>query len=94
MPIGGFLEQFPSIMFIGAHVAFLAVGLWALWRATGTGASYAWAFGLYAASQVIFLGYFGGVLTMKMAVLLEQTLIVVLVLWIVASPRLISSQRA
>ena len=94
MPIGGFLEQFPSIMFIGAHVAFLAVGLWAVWRATGTGASYAWAFGLYAASQVIFLGFFGGVLTMKMAVLLEQTLIVILVLWIAASPGSILNRRA
>ena len=82
MPIGGFLEQFPSVMFVGAHLVFLLVGLWALKRATGDKMSYAWAFGLYAVSQVIFLGFFGGILTMKMAVLLEQTLIVVMVLWI------------
>jgi uncharacterized membrane protein len=36
-------------------------------------------FWLYAASQVIFLAFFGGVITMKMAVLIEQTLIVVMV---------------
>ena len=31
---------------------------------------------LYVASQVGFLGFFGGVITMKLAVLLEQTLMV------------------
>ena len=82
MPIGGFLEAFPTIMFVGAHVAFLLVGLWAVKKATDDKALYARAFWLYVASQVFFLGFFGGFLTMKMAVLLEQTLIVILVLWV------------
>ena len=82
MPIGGFLEEFPTIMFVGAHVVFLLVGLWAVKKATSDKANYAWAFWLYVASQVIFLGFFGGLLTMKMAVLLEQMLIVILVLWV------------
>ena len=37
-------------------------------------------FWLYVAAQAIFLGFFGGVLTMKMAVLLEQTLMAVMVI--------------
>ena len=48
--------------------------------------TYAWAFGLYALSQVVFLGFFGGVITIKMAVLLEQILIAILVIWIAIAP--------
>ena len=88
MPIGGFLEQFPSIMFVVAHVAFLLVGLWAVKKATDDKASYAWAFWLYVGSQIFFLCFFGGILTMKMAVLLEQTLIVIMVLWVATRSKL------
>ena len=87
MPIGGFLDELPSIMFVGAHVVFLLVGLWAIKKATGNQAGYAWAFLLYVVSQVIFLGFFGGILTMKMAVLLEQTLIVIMVIWVAAASK-------
>ena len=93
MPIGAFLDQFPSMMFIAAHLAFLAVGIWAAKRASDNKSSYAGAFWLYVASQVIFLGFFGSILTMKMAVLIEQSLIVVMVLWIAAgSPSLVARQ--
>ena len=91
MPIGGFLESFPTIMFVGAHVVFLVVALWAVKKTTEDKSGYAWAFWLYAASQVIFLGFFSGVLTMKMAVLLEQTLIVVMVLRIATMPKSVST---
>jgi hypothetical protein len=78
MPIGSFLDSFPSLLFVAAHVMFLLVGVWA-WRRTGGGGRLAPLFWLYVAAQAIFLGFFAGVLTMKMAVLLEQTLMVVMV---------------
>lgn len=77
MPFGAFLDSLPSTLFIAAHVLFLALGVWAVRRA-GT-APFASAFWLYAGSQIFFLAFFGGVLTMKMAVLVEQTLIAVMV---------------
>ena len=70
MPIGGFLDSLPSVLFVSAHVLFLAVGAWALRRASATGAAFAAAFWLYAVSQIVFLAFFGGVMTMKMAVLI------------------------
>jgi uncharacterized membrane protein len=73
MPLGTFLDSMPAILFIGAHVLFLAVAIWAARSASAP------AFWLYAASQLIFLAFFGGVITMKMAVLIEQTLIVIMV---------------
>jgi hypothetical protein len=36
-------------------------------------------FWLYVGAQAIFLGFFAGALTMKMAVLLEQTLMAVMI---------------
>jgi hypothetical protein len=78
MPIGSFLDSFPSLIFIAAHVLFLAVGVWA-WKKAGPGNRRQSVFWLYVAAQAIFLGFFGGVMTMKMAVLLEQTLMVVMV---------------
>ena len=91
MPIGGFLEEFPSLLFISAHLVFLGVAVWVVKRTTASGARYASAFWLYAASQVLFLSFFGGVLTMKMTVLLEQTLIVIMALWIAISPKAAAS---
>ena len=83
MPMGSFLDSLPSLLFVGAHVVFLLVGLWAVKKATADKAKYASAFWLYVLSQIVFLGFFGGVFTMKMGVLLEQTLMVLMVLWIV-----------
>jgi len=82
MPIGEFLDSFPSMLFVGAHVMFLLVGVWAWKKAAGSGKKFAPAFWLYVVSQLVFLAFFGGVFTMKMAVLLEQTLIVVMVFWV------------
>lgn len=82
MPIGSFLDSFPTLLFVIVHIVFLVVGLWAFKQANDDKMAYAPAFLLYALSQVAFLGFFGGVLTMKMAVLIEQTLMVVLVAWV------------
>ena len=78
MPVGGFLDSFPTLLFVIAHVLFLGVGLWAVRRGT--------MFWLYVVSQVGFLASFGGVLTLKMAVLLEQVLILTLIVMLVRRP--------
>jgi len=83
MPIGGFLDSLPTMLYVAAHVLFLAVGIWAWKKATDAKQPFASAFWLYVASQIVFLAFFGGVITMKMAVLLEQTLIVIMVFYIV-----------
>lgn len=72
MPLGTFLDSMPALLFVAAHVLFLGV----IWAASASSASVFW---LYAASQLIFLAFFGGIVTMKMAVLIEQTLIVIMV---------------
>lgn len=79
MPFGSFLDSWPSLLFVGAHGLFLLVGLWAANRVTGARAPFASVLWLYAISQIGFLAYFGGAITMKMAVLTEQTLMVVLI---------------
>ncbi len=84
MPIGTFLDPMPSILFISAHVLFLLIGLWAVKKAMDMKLPFAKAFWLYPVVHVGFLAYFGGFFTFKMAVLLEQMLIVVLVVWIVS----------
>lgn len=82
MPVGGFLDQLPVVLFVAAHIAFLVVGIWAI-RRTGR-AAWAPALVLYAAAQLVFLAVFGGALTLKMGVLIEQTLMAALVIWIAA----------
>ena len=73
MPVGSFLDAFPSSLFVAAHVMFLGLGLWTARRVGAFG--WGTAFWLYAVSQIFFLAFFGGMLTMKMAVLIEQTLL-------------------
>ena len=82
MPIGGSLDSFPASFFVAVHGAFLIVGVWAWKKAEGARRKFAPAFWLYAVSQIVFLAFFGGAITLKMAVLLEQTLVVIMVLWI------------
>ena len=82
MPIGGFLDSFPTALFVAAHLLFLVVGLWAIRRTSGTAPAISRAIVLYAVAQLVFLGVFGGALTLKMGVLIEQTLMVALVIWI------------
>jgi hypothetical protein len=79
MPIGSFLDSFPKMLFIAAHVMFLVLGLWA-WKKTASGpVRLSPTFWLYIAAQAIFLGFFAGAITMKMAVLLEQTLMAAMI---------------
>ena len=84
MPIGTFLDSFPSLLFVAAHLMFMAVGVWAVRSLTSARSTFAPLLWLYVVTQLIFLGLFGGVITMKMAVLIEQTLIVVMVALIAA----------
>jgi uncharacterized membrane protein len=79
MPFGAFLDSLPSSLFVCAHVMFLAVGLWAVKKLTDARAPFAQVIWLYAASQIVFLAFFGGAITMKMGVLVEQTLMVMLI---------------
>ena len=83
MPIGGFLDSLPTMLYVAVHVIFLAVGIWAWKKASDNKQSFAPALWLYVASQVVFLCFFGGMITIKMAVLLEQTLMVIMVIYIV-----------
>jgi len=82
MPVGAFLDSLPSFLFIAAHFMFLVVGAWLVKKTMEDQSHYAPALGLYVVSQIGFLGFFGGLLTLKMSVLLEQTLIFVAILWI------------
>lgn len=82
MPIGTFLDDFPKALFVAAHVLFLLVGLWAIRRASAAKQPYAAPLWLYIVSQPVFLLFFGGAITLKMAVLAEQTLLVAMVIWL------------
>lgn len=83
MSLGGFLDTMPVWLFISAHILFLAIGLWAAKTAMDKKLKYAKAFWLYPLVHVGFLSFFLlGALTFKMAVLVEQMLIVVMVVWI------------
>jgi hypothetical protein len=85
MPVGGFLDSFPTLLFVVAHLVFLIVGVWAMRKASQAGLPFANMLWLYIISQIGFLAVFGGVLTLKMGVLLEQILIVILVVMIAQS---------
>lgn len=81
--LGGFLETMPVWLFISAHILFLAIGLWAAKTAMDKKLKYAKAFWLYPLVHVGFLSFFLlDALTFKMAVFVEQALIVVMVVWI------------
>jgi hypothetical protein len=84
MPFGTFLDSFPSLLFVAAHLMFMAIGVWAVRSLTSARSTFAPLLWLYVATQLIFLGFFGGVITMKMAVLVEQTLVVIMVALIAA----------
>ena len=75
MPFGGFLDSMPTWLFVLAHIIFLGVGVWVAVKVRRI-------FWLYAVTQLFFVAFFGGLFTMKMAVLLEQILLVIMVCWI------------
>lgn len=83
VPAGQFLDDLPSGLYVAAHVMFVAVGLWLWSRASSHALPYSAALALYAVSQVGFFAYFAHLVTMKVAVLLEQTLVFAMVLLIV-----------
>ena len=83
LPLGKFLDDLPMALYLVAHVAFLGIGLWLWARAHNSMLPYQGGLLLYAASQVVFFGYFAKWITLKMAVLAEQTLMVAMVLIIV-----------
>lgn len=83
MPIGTFLDSFPTMLFVSVHIALLLVGVWAVKKAMDMKLPFAQAFWLYPLVHVGFLSYFGGIFTFKMAVFLEQVLVVIMVVWIV-----------
>ena len=79
---GAFLDELPKALYVVAHLAFLAIGLW-LWNDAKPGAPFSPAvLLLYVASQVVFFLYFANWITFKMAVLVEQMLMVAMVLLI------------
>ena len=83
VPFGKFLDDLPKALYVVAHVVFLGIGVWLWARAHGNALPYSEALPLYALSQIVFFGYFANLITMKMAVLAEQTLMLAMVLWIV-----------
>jgi len=82
MPFGSFLDSFPSAVYIAAHVIFIIAGYWSYTRAKANNYPFASLIWLYIITQFFFLAMFGGIITMKMAVLLEQTLLVIMVIGI------------
>jgi hypothetical protein len=84
MPIGTFLDSMPTILFTSTHVVLFLIGLWAAKKAMDLKLPYAYAFWLYPIVHVGFLAYFGGFFTFKMAVFLEQLLMITMVVWIVS----------
>ena len=82
-PFGGFLDQLPQALYVMAHLVFLAAGVWFVIRAHDNALPHAEALALYAVSQLGFLAYFARAITMKLAVLMEQTLVFVMLLAIV-----------
>jgi hypothetical protein len=92
MPIGGFLDALPAPLFVLVHLFELGLGVFAVWRLAPRGTQ-GWAFALYAASQVVFLAFFSGIITLKMAVLLEQMMIMGLVIWLLAAREITSPVR-
>ena len=76
---GSFLDELPKALYVVAHVAFLAIGLWLWNHARATAPISPAVLLLYAASQLVFFLYFANVITFKMAVLVEQMLMVAMV---------------
>ena len=82
MAIGGFLDTLPTMMFVIIHIILLLIGLWVVKKANDRKLKYAKAFWLYPLVHIGFLSVFGGLLTLKMGVFIEQVLILIMVLWI------------
>lgn len=82
MPFGEFLEDFPAILFVSTHVLMVGIAVWAIVRTRVGAPVIAKALGLYLASQPVFFAFWAGLITLKMAAVTEQTLIMLMVLWL------------
>jgi len=82
MPFGEFLEDFPTVLFVSTHVLMLGLGVWAMVRTRGRSAVVSNALLLYVVSQPLFFAYWAGLLTLKMTVVTEQTLVMAMVIWL------------
>ena len=76
---GRFLDDLPKALYVVAHIVFFGVGigLWA--HARSAALPQPDALLLYVISQAVFFAFFADWITLKMAVLLEQTLMLVMV---------------
>jgi hypothetical protein len=83
MPFGAFLDNFPAALFVAAHVLMLGLGVWAMVRTRGRSVAISTALLLYVISQPVFFAYWAGLITLKMTAVAEQTLIMLMVVWIV-----------
>ncbi len=79
MPLGSFLNTLSPTFFICVHILFFLLGFWAVMKAKRDKRSFASLLMLYVLAQLVFIGYFAGVFNMKLAVLIEQILMVILV---------------
>ena len=79
-PFGGFLDLLPNALYALVHVVFLAAGAWMAMRGSESPLAHPEVIGLYVASQVGFLAFFARAITLKMAVLIEQTLVFAMLL--------------
>ena len=76
---GAFLDDLPKALYVLVHVAMLGVGIGVWVHAGNTAFPHPSALLLYVSSQVIFLGFCANWITLKMAVLLEQLLMLAMV---------------
>ena len=82
MPFGDFLNDLPKWLLSAVHGGMLLIGLWAFWRLNAAKQKWAPALLLYVLSQGVFIAFFAGAFVVRMAILLEQILVVVMVVWI------------
>ena len=83
LPVGKFLDDLPKALYVMAHIIFLGVGVWLWAHAHSSSLPFANTLLLYAVSQIVFFGFFANWITLKMAVLAEQTLVFVMMVLIV-----------
>ena len=94
MPFGVFLEDFPAVLFVATHVLMVGIGVWAIVRTRGQSPVVASALWLYVASQPVFFAFWAGLITLKMTAVTEQTLIMVMVIWLALGTHRITSRAA
>ncbi len=82
MPIGNFLDSIPVVLFVVTHILMIGIGIWTIIRTRGRSVAISNALWLYVASQPGFLAFFAGLITLKLAVVTEQTLIIAMVIWL------------